>query len=186
VALILRDEGPDEAFLWQLPVEHLYLADPISLKINNFYDRRWPEMKQAENWGENPALDSLVAGGHFAVPDSNFVIPSNGMTEWAVRFVELTRGAHLVANVPSFDSERLIKLLRRWGQTHMWHYHLVCVENLAAGRLGIQPPWKSSEVMEALGVPVPDDRHGALPDALWARDAYDAVFEHWNRQELDR
>ena len=60
---------------------------------------------------------------------------------------------------------------------HRWHYHLVDVEALAAGKLGIAPPWKSDELSAALGVTITeDDRHTALGDAKWAMRIYDAVM----------
>lgn len=176
VGLIVRYASPgttditslDTEYLWQLPVEHLERADPISLNIGKFHERRWPTL--------NPETDYTkhLSG---TIQDSNRIINAIDMPSWSKRFVELTRDAHFIANVPSFDELRLCKLLRRWGQCPMWHYHLICVENLITGRLGIHPPWKSKDLSEAIGVPVPEDQHGALPDARWARDMFDAVFE---------
>lgn len=177
VALVLRPEdGPDESFLWQLPIQHLELADPQSLKMNNFHERRW---QFAESLSiDKPTMNRIVHGGHHSDSLLRIIIPYDKMSAWAEHFVDLTNGIHLVGNVTSFDEERLRKLLRMWRQTPMWHYHVVCVENLIAGRMGIQPPWKSKELSEMMGVPVPEDQHGALPDARWARDMYDAVFNH--------
>lgn len=92
-------------------------------------------------------------------------------------FAALTRGRHLVGAVPSFDEERLRKLLRRNGACPEWHYHLVDVEALVAGKLGIRPPWVSDELSRAIGVdPEQFVRHSAMGDARWARALYEAVF----------
>jgi hypothetical protein len=69
------------------------------------------------------------------------------------------------------------RLLHRNGVLHRWHYHLVDVEALAAGSLGIEPPWKSDDLAAALDITVAgEDRHTALGDARWARAIYDAVM----------
>lgn len=111
----------------------------------------------------------------------------------AARLVYLaTEGAHIVGNVPSFDTERLTRLMRKQGYAPAWHYHLIDVENLAVGRLAarsvyhkddaaawrelITPPWDSEDLSRAMGVnPEKYDRHTAMGDVLWARDTYDAV-----------
>lgn len=185
VGLIVREivdnYHTDVEFCWQLPVRHLEKADPISLNIGRFHDRRWSQFRHDAIYMNEGQVRETI-NGHWsniegARQGQGSVLHPNMMKEWAQHFVNITRGAHFVANVPSFDERRLTKLLRHYGQTQMWHYHLVCVENLISGRLGIQPPWKSSELSEAVGVPVPEDRHGALPDARWTRDMYDAVFK---------
>lgn len=188
LAMILRDDAPETAagssdteYLWQFDV-NVSTAEPIALKINGFYDRRWtyPVDDDFKSWDH--CIRSAVDGRNFE-SEGSYVIPSHHMKTWAERFVRLTNGAHLVGNVVSFDEERLRHMVYKGGYTPMWHYHLVDVEALAAGRLGIQPPWKSSEVLEAIDVPTPEDQHGALPDARWARDAYDAVFIHVMKEQ---
>lgn len=188
VALIVRTERneigdvDDKEYLWQLPVYHLELADPMSLKINNFHARRWPELNDlGADYVDRTNVGVITVRVMAGNPDPDpqvvsITLPHWEMGKWAAQFVKLTQGAHLIGNVTSFDEERLRRLIRSHGQTQMWHYHLICVENLIAGRLGIQPPWKSKELSEAIGVPVPEDQHGALPDTKWARDMYDAVF----------
>jgi len=107
---------------------------------------------------------------------------------FAERFAELTRGRHLVGAVPSFDEERLRKLLRSNGACPEWHYHLVDVEALAVGYLAgraqihVGPgvgglPWDSEALSLAVGVD-PDRfvRHSALGDARWAKAIYEAVM----------
>lgn len=94
----------------------------------------------------------------------------------AVEVARATAGAHLVGAVPSFDAAFLAPFLRAHHQCPAWHYHLVDVEALAAGRLGMAPPWRSDELAEALGVGTPEDRHTALGDARWARAVYHAAL----------
>lgn len=182
VALIKRyGEGPrigeEDSYVWQLPVD-LAEADPIALNIGRFHDRRWPQA-----YPDQPAesADEGLSGERVVHPDNMWL--------WAKEFVALTRGAHLVGNVVSFDAERLWKLLRKHGQCPMWHYHLIDVEALVAGfmqgradpdgmRSGdAMPPWDSDRLAAAVGVKISDeDRHTALGDARWARDLYDAVM----------
>lgn len=131
---------------WQLPVD-LSRADPMALRINNYYERRLPIGQQTDPRG------------------------------FASDFERLTRDRHLVGCVVSFDEERLRKLLRANGHCPGWHYHLIDVECLVVGQLGISPPWKSSELSEAIGVPLPTEAHTALGDALWAKAMYEAVME---------
>lgn len=84
---------------------------------------------------------------------------------------------HVIGAVPNFDTERMALLLRRFGIEPGWHYHLIDVENLAAGKLRMPPPWDSEELSRAVGVdPGRFDRHSALGDARWARAIYDAVM----------
>lgn len=93
-----------------------------------------------------------------------------------------TKGAHIIGAVPSFDTERLAKLLRRNGIEPEWHYHLIDVENVVVGYLAgrgelIPPPWKSDQLSAAVGVN-PDDyaRHIAMGDVRWAMAQWDAVI----------
>lgn len=148
VALIVREEDGSEAtFLWQLPVD-LGRADPVALKIGDFHTRR------------ASVQSGLTSLSHFARC-----------------FAHRTAGAHLVGAVISFDEERLRKLLRANGACPEWHYHLVDVEALAAGKLGSGPPWDSAELSRAVGVSDnPFAKHTAMGDALWARAVYDAVM----------
>lgn len=99
-----------------------------------------------------------------------------------------TKGAHIVGAVPSFDSERLAKLLRRNGIEPEWHYHLIDVENVVVGYLRglyvasgqdmpLVPPWKSDELSAAVGIN-PDSyaRHTAMGDVKWTMAQWDAVM----------
>lgn len=184
IGLIVRDSEPrhDQQFRWWLPVD-LTKADPVALKIGQFFDRR-PD----ENRTWHGALQWAPGSGGREKGD---------VREVAATLMELTAGAHLVGAVPSFDTAFLAPLLRAYGCCPAWHYHLVDVEALAAGYLagkakaddllggevaeeGIdlaQPPWDSKDLSRAVGVAPEDfDRHTALGDARWARAIYDAVM----------
>lgn len=89
----------------------------------------------------------------------------------------LTDKAHLVGNVVSFDARMLEVLLEKNSERGTWHYHLVDVEAYAAGRLGLQPSWKSTELSEELGVRPPEGEqvHTAMADAWWALLVYRAA-----------
>ena len=90
---------------------------------------------------------------------------------------EMTVGAHLVGAVPSFDEESLAHLFHEHGHSPRWHYHLIDVENLAAGALGLEPPYKSDDLFAAFGVNTPEgERHTAMGDARSAMALYDAVM----------
>jgi hypothetical protein len=98
-----------------------------------------------------------------------------------------TDGAHIIGAVPSFDTERLAKLLRRNGLEPAWHYHLVDVENVVVGYLAakgelLTPPWKSDQLSAAVGVDAGAfERHTAMGDVRWTMAQWDAVMSSPNR-----
>jgi DNA polymerase III epsilon subunit-like protein len=160
--------------VWQFPVDEM-AADPFALDIGRYWDRCWPAGIQ-----EVSDLDAIYKAHNPKSRRRNF--PDQGRAikpgkDWCEHFRDLTAGLHLAGAVVSFDEERLRKLLHQHGILHRWHYHLVDVEALAAGKLGIEPPWKSDDLSAALGVTVSEeDRHMALGDARWAMRVYDAVM----------
>lgn len=144
----------DDEHRWFLTVD-LGRAEPIALKIGGFHERH-------------------PNGVRHLVNDDEYVTP---LQVFAEEFADLTRGRHLVGAVISFDEERLRKLLRANRACPEWHYHLVDVEGLVAGRLGIEPPWNSDKLSAEIGIdPEQFDRHTALGDARWAKALYEAVF----------
>lgn len=162
IGLILdptEEAHPDaEEITWWVRPD-LAKADPTALRIGRYYERR-----------------------PYAGDDQRF---SDG-ADVAQVLAECLDGRHLVGAVPSFDAAFLERFLRRHGQCPTWHYHLICVEALAAGflaakgavpRAQAQPPWDSSALSELVGVnPGQFDRHTALGDARWARAIYQAVM----------
>jgi hypothetical protein len=169
VGLILREVPPadriptatniaaaDVESHWLLPVHRLGQADPKALEIGRFHDRH------PQGHGSHGKADRLVP---------------TPLDTFADEFAWLTKGAHLVGAVVSFDEERLRRLLQRHNALPEWHYHLVDVEALAAGRLGIPPPWNSGDLTATMGIyPSANAVHTAMGDARWARDLYDAVM----------
>lgn len=193
LAIIVEDPGEDpKEYVWQVPVD-LSLADPNALRIGRFYERRLKV---------NPIVNQ--ARMHSVLWPSDEKWTSAGALETTAETVAgLLDGAHMVGATPSFDASFLAPWLRAHGQCPTWHYHLVDIEALAAGRVagacmgespdgnrGIavrgsddltyvtgEPPWKSSDLSLAVGVDPGDyDRHTALGDAKWARGVYRAVM----------
>lgn len=146
---------PDGAeYHWFLSIDETK-ADSFALSIGRYHERH-PRGRLSQGASENTSSQLYVAGA----------------------VARLTHGLHLAGAVVSFDEERLRKLLLRNGYLPGWHYHLVDVEALAAGRLGYPPPWDSEELSRDVGVePAEFARHTAIGDARWARALYDAVIE---------
>lgn len=165
---------PDGAeHLWQFPVDEM-AADPFALNIGHYWERRWSDDNDVD------PIDAIYEAHTRKSRRRNF--PGQGRAikpgpAWCHHFRELTAGCHLAGAVVSFDEERLRRLLHSHGVLHRWHYHLVDVEGLAAGKLAVPPPWDSEELSRGVGVePGKFDRHTALGDARWARAIYDAVM----------
>jgi hypothetical protein len=160
--IVRRPELPDEPYHWFIAADNLDLgnADLTALRIGRFHDRH-PDYADFHN-------------GAPAEPEQN-----------VLRSVEsLTRGAHLVGAVPSFDAEVLAARMRAQGICPSWHYHLQDFETLIAGFLAGQGkpvpplPWRSDDLSQLIGVepPGPSERHTASGDALWAARVWDAVM----------
>lgn len=154
IAFILRKpDQPDEEHTWFIDERDLDLAgaDLGSLRIGQFHDRH-PGYGDttSDTISERDALELLEAD---------------------------TRGATIVGAVPNFDTEVLGNRMRAQGLCPSWHYHLVDVETLAAGRLRLQPPWDFDYLLDAFELKYNEaDRHTALGDARMVRDLYDAVY----------
>ncbi len=172
IGIIAREPGrADVEHHWFIDGHDLDLgsADVMSLKIGRFYERH-PQYR----------LDRESTG-------------TDTESEYdALRLIEaITRGAHLVGAVVSFDADVLGQRMRANGICPSWHYHLIDCEALAVGYLhaldtapdGNDPdiplPWKSDDLSAALGIKVSEeDRHTALGDARWAMAIYDKVTGH--------
>lgn len=148
------------------------VADPNALRITNFYQRtshadwKWtgpqqghPIITLTQLQGENPS-------------DRTRRI----RYEIASQIALVTAGKHLVGAVPSFDAAFLSRFLIANGQREAWHYHLIDIEALAAGFLGIRPPWDSDELNNLLGLPEATAKHTAIADARWAKAVYERVL----------
>lgn len=147
IACIWHDGEKWRESLWY-PEADLFSADPNALRLTGYYRRR-----ATEDWEPH---DSRIAAEEVA---------------------RILAGKHIVGAVPSFDAGMLDPWLRRNGECPTWHYHLVDVEALAAGKLGQAPPWNSEKLSRAIGIePSEFDRHTALGDARWARAIYEAVI----------
>lgn len=154
----------DKEYRWLLPVD-LSKADPVALDIGRFAERH----PQGHSW-------DCHGDGHreHSVTDP---------LTFAMQFQVLTRSAHLVGAIPSFDEQRLAKLFKRYSLATEWHYHIIDVEAMAVGHLtakglvgAIQLPWKSRELSMTLGInPENYEVHTALGDARWARDLHDVI-----------
>lgn len=154
-------------YQWQLPVD-LTRADPTGLRIGRFYERR-----------SAIAPTGSVGRQHRVMWPSSEKWESVGLpvSDTAETVARLLDGRHMVGAVPSFDAAFLTRWLNAHGQAATWHYHLVDVEALAAGRGQWEPPWNSNDLSSSVGVdPEQFDRHTALGDARWAKAIYEAVL----------
>jgi hypothetical protein len=132
-------------------------ASPVSLKIGRFYDRYPMNMAGRRQIGHG-------ARARLDFPD-----------EVARNVERMTRGAHLIGAVPSFEDTSLTPLLKRHQLAPAWHYHLVCIENVLAGYFGVVPPYSSDELSMRIGVdPAQFERHTAMGDVRWVVAQWDA------------
>ena len=132
-------------------------ADPYSLQVGRFHERH-------PFGNQRPSSDLL--GGQLVTEEKAASLVNR-----------LTHGTHLIGAVATFEDLGFEDLLYRHGLSPGWHYHTPDVEALAAGKLGLEPPWDSEELCAKLGVTVSDeDKHTALGDARWAKALYDAVM----------
>lgn len=184
VGLILRgskklDDGTtvveDAEYSWLLPVENLAFADPFALKLCGFHDRHPSGLANIDK--SDGRVGQIEAG------------KIDSLEKFSRQFAALTRGAHWAGMVPSFDEERVRRIVRSVGLTHEWHYHLIEIESLVAGwvkgkygtkdeaeRKALELPWDSKELSACVGINSDDyERHTALGDCRWGRDLYDVV-----------
>lgn len=177
IGAILREEGqPDKEYAWQIRPT-LNGAEPTGLRIGRYYQRSLVTRAQpGEAWKlRHPNND----------PGDGERDPSR-WTNAAIVAADLALildGAFLVGAVPWFDERFLQRFLAQHNQTATNHYHLVDVETLAAGALGLKPKWDFDSVLDAFGLKYDEaDRHTALGDARMARDLFDAVYDQHETQ----
>lgn len=150
LAFILRAPGKDPIeFEAQMPVS-LATADPMALEINRFWERHNQKPLAECDPAENRTLARQIA--------------------------ILLAGAVIIGSNPGFDVNFLDRWLRANSAAPTWHYRPVCVESLAAARLGVRPPWQASELGRLLGVVKGESQHTAMGDARWNMRMYDSVY----------
>jgi DNA polymerase III epsilon subunit-like protein len=161
--IALLDEEGQVMEIW-LPV-NLAVADPTALRMTHYFQRHPWTMTMTD-----------IGANCFYREEGKW--KRGSFREALEQIAKATAEKHLVAAVPSFDAAFIEALLRRNGLAPAWHYHLVDVEALVAGKLGIKPPWDSEELAAAVGVTAPEgaERHTALADARWAKAMYEAVL----------
>jgi DNA polymerase III epsilon subunit-like protein len=151
---LIEEDGTE--YEWRIRPQRLDRAEPGALRVNRLYEREMAA--RAVNptksfWTvESGNLDGYVAG----------------------KVAALTANKHLVGVVPDFDARFLEVFLRQRGLAPAWHYQTIDAEVLAAGRLGLSPPYRGEDIDRALGLdpPPPEDKHTALGDARWAMRMY--------------
>lgn len=167
VGVIRRRHGVDTEFLWQFAVD-LDRANHRSLEVGQFHDR----FVVPEGW-EAARLDPATGQVVQRLTLGEALFDFQRLWEWE----DDRPVTHMVGAVPSFDDGYLKVLFAEQQKRVCWHYHLVCAENLAAGCLGLEPPWDSDDLSRAMGVdPGRYLRHSAIGDCRLVRDIYDAVM----------
>lgn len=134
----------------------LEYADPTALRINGFYDR----------------IVIPGAGDRIKLPNDRTM---------ALEIARLTAGKHLAGIVPGFDATFIAKFLLGSGIAPAWHYQTIDVEVMAAGVLGLEPPYDTEQVVRLLNHPAltalaGEGKHTAMGDARFAAGMYNAAL----------
>lgn len=191
IGIIAREPGKrDTEHCWLIDAQDLDLgnADPMSLSIGRFHERHPHYRLDRESTGTDTEgeydvlrlVEAITRGAHLvgAVPNFDADVLSarmraNGICpSWHYHLIDCealavgwlngrrARQNDIVDRYPLENDGKPAPGLVRWNDP---------IEHS-------QPPWKSDELSEALGVEISDeDRHTALGDAKWARAIYDAV-----------
>lgn len=160
----------DKEYSWILALENdeVGAAEPMALHIGEYYRRVSDALDRQQERGINRFLDL----------EEKTVLYSQDRSYLADLMATLIGNSHLVGAVPSFDARFVGDFMFQYHRPPSWHYHLIDVEALAAGKLGLQPPWKSKDLYRALGInPEAFAEHTALGDARMAKAVYEAVFD---------
>lgn len=151
-----------------LPVDTA-ACDPVGLEVGGFWARYNPPPAP---WCEvqRRLLASL----------EGLIDTSRSLWSSANRNVYPTPSAvmnvHLVGAVPQFD-HRMLERWLGWSHRH-WHYHLIDVETLIAGKFGIRPPFDTAELTRvALGEWDDSHKHEAAADVEWNLAMYAAAYD---------
>ncbi len=154
-------------------------ADPTSLRLIAAHERlaATENLPAYSDGNASPVAFWISSGGEPIAMDG----PPNGFVSYqqaAQRVAWVLAGAHVFGCVPSFDANFVNIWLRRHNLAPAWHHQLHDVEDVAAGKLGLQVPYDSDQISKELGLDTPDSygRHTALGDARWARDVHEAAL----------
>lgn len=166
-ATAVHDEDNEVLYLGttmtlQLETSQRWLKDaaPKALEICRFHERYGVESKPV-SWLQ--ARDAL-AGACRAVSE----------------VADSTTPPHLVGAVPSFDHAMMCSSFLRWPDfgEGLWHYHLIDVEVLAAGRFNVAPPYSSDDLAKLCGATGDESlKHTAAGDVAWTIQMYVAVYD---------
>lgn len=138
----------EEVFFIELTDDERRIASPSALQIGRYYER--------------------------GIRSSSRATRSTLAMALAMR----TANKHLVANNPAFDARFVGDFMTKNGWPPTWNYHLIDVTAMAAAVLKVEPPYKSRDLAEELGLEARGgDDHTAMADARWAKDMYYAVYE---------
>lgn len=160
VSFIRREiDGRETSVEMLMQAQRLDLADVGALKLQHYYERRDPIIK--------PEPEEMR-------------VTLWSRAQVAATVARWTAGSFLVGISLAFDWRFLHDLIVAEGLQPAWDFHLIDVNNFAAGRLGWgHPPWHTSKVCEALGVDkdAPEflPAHAALQDARLSMAIYDAT-----------
>jgi DNA polymerase III epsilon subunit-like protein len=191
IAAIVRQPGQvDAEHLWEIRPT-LADPDPMSLKINRYYERRILDVHAP---GEATELVSPMLALTKDAPPA-----FTGAARVALKLAEHLSGAVVIGSYPDFDRRFLRPFLARYNEAWTAHYHPVDIQSMAAGWLygkaatlagqkvpgpdwraaaaeTARLPWRSGMLYRALNVD-PDrfEAHTALGDARLVRAVYDAI-----------
>jgi DNA polymerase III epsilon subunit-like protein len=164
VGIVARTPGrPDVEHHWFIDAGDLDLgnADVMSLKIGRFHERH-PQYQLSHEapWS---AADAEAD---------------------ALRQIEaITRGAHLVGAVVSFDADVLGQRMRAHGICPSWHHHLIDIEALAVGWLNGRRS-RQNEIVD--GYPLENDGKKAPGLVRWDSPGPWDVPLPWKSDDLSR
>lgn len=175
---IITDSGEYEWIL-ELTEDERAAAEPMALSIGQYYER---SQAAQEDYYQRYMQKFPPLGGQTKETERE------GMAEikyisyrernLLARFLaeEINR-SHLVGAVPGFDARFVGDFMRTHKYPPSWHYHLVDVEALVAGKLQLEPPWSSQTLYRELGIDSSYfSEHTALGDARMAKTVYELVM----------
>jgi DNA polymerase III epsilon subunit-like protein len=166
LGVIVREDGkPDAEYSWLMRPDMTH-AEPTGVRIGRYYQR-------IGNLIGEPGVAARCVDHPVGSPRDTHTTQA-GVAAQVARFLD---GAFLVGAVTDFDARHLTRWLGRNDQCGAWNYHIICVENHAAGQKRMLPPWNLDVFLNLYEIEVdPNQRHTALGDARLALKLYDAVM----------